>query len=170
MRPFYRRAFSVLFLACGLVLSGYEGNTEDPAHAASAASSPGRQATELPHGGKTISSANKPNKPAVAKSKNKKPEGHRVRQVPRHQKQAIKKQMPEVMAEPRPDVFSYGLLKHSRRYHMDQAISKDGLRNPHTDDLLHDHFQELDRNHDGVIDPVEQVTGRLDIEKDMGHR
>jgi hypothetical protein len=169
MRPLYRRAFPLLFLACGLVLSGFVGYTEGLAHAASAASSPGRQATGLPHGGKAISSVNKPNKPAVAKSKIKKPEGHRVRRAPRHH-QASKKQMPEVMAEPKPDVFSNGLLKHPRRYHPDQATGKDGLRNPHTDDLLHDHFQELDRNRDGVIDPVEQVTGRLDIEKDMGHR
>jgi hypothetical protein len=37
-------------------------------------------------------------------------------------------------------------------------------------DLQADHFQELDRNQDGVLDPLERAVGRLDIERDLNNR
>jgi hypothetical protein len=33
--------------------------------------------------------------------------------------------------------------------------------------VLHDHFQELDKNHDGAIDPIERATGRIDLDRDL---
>ena len=37
-------------------------------------------------------------------------------------------------------------------------------------DLTHDHFQELDRNQDGAIDPVERAFGRIDMDRDLHTR
>jgi hypothetical protein len=37
-------------------------------------------------------------------------------------------------------------------------------------DLTFDHFQELDRNQDGVIDPVERAFGRIDMDQDLRSR
>ena len=41
---------------------------------------------------------------------------------------------------------------------------------PQTLDLTHDHFQELDRNQDGMIDPVERAFGRIDMDRDLHTR
>src|SRR4029078_7876270 len=41
---------------------------------------------------------------------------------------------------------------------------------PQTPDLTHDHFQELDRNQDGMIDPVERAFGRIDMDRDLHTR
>jgi hypothetical protein len=42
--------------------------------------------------------------------------------------------------------------------------------NPAARELQVDHFQELDRNQDGVLDPLERTVGRLDIERDLSNR
>ena len=45
-----------------------------------------------------------------------------------------------------------------------------GVPSPQTLDLTHDHFQELDRNQDGMIDPVERAFGRIDMDRDLHTR
>jgi hypothetical protein len=65
----------------------------------------------------------------------------------------------------------HGLLKAPHRYQLNQG---DRMRvvvtTHHSDDLVRDHFLELDKNRDGVIDPLERAVGRLDIERDMTNR
>jgi hypothetical protein len=41
---------------------------------------------------------------------------------------------------------------------------------PLAGELQLDHFTELDRNHDGAIDPFERALGRLDLDRDLHSR
>ena len=63
----------------------------------------------------------------------------------------------------------HGILEQPQRYDFGRK-SKGAVLNPEARELLIDHFQELDRNRDGVLDPLERAVGRLDIERDMNHR
>jgi hypothetical protein len=80
-----------------------------------------------------------------------------------------KKSIPKAVVQPRTDLIHYGMLEDSQRYdprpHTDSAV-----RSPQTPELTHDHFQELDRNQDGMIDPVERAFGRIDMDRDLHTR
>ena len=89
--------------------------------------------------------------------------GHR--QVKGHKKHA-----PKALVEPRQDLTHHGLLEDSQRYDPRPDHRTAGVQNPQTPDLTYDHFQELDRNQDGKIDPVERAFGRLDIDRDLHDR
>lgn len=78
-----------------------------------------------------------------------------------------KKMAPKAVVQPRTDRMYHGLLENSQRYDPRPNYLTAGVPNPQTPDLAHDHFQELDRNRDGKIDPVERALGRLDMERDL---
>ena len=80
-----------------------------------------------------------------------------------------RKSMPsETVAKSMPGLGHHGLLKTSHRYYLKDRGNV--VASPHPGDLALDHFLELDKNRDGVIDPLEQAVGRLDIERDMNNR
>ena len=81
-----------------------------------------------------------------------------------------KKAMPKAVVQPRTDLMHYGILENSQRYDPLPHAHQNGVPNPQTSDLTHDHFQELDRNQDGAIDPVERTFGRIDMDRDLQNR
>ncbi|MDE3220952.1 MAG: hypothetical protein KGO23_16450 [Nitrospirota bacterium] len=81
-----------------------------------------------------------------------------------------KKAAPKVVVQPRTDLMYHGLLEDPQRYDPRPNYRTAGVPNPQTAELAHDHFQELDRNRDGKIDPVERAFGRLDMERDLHSR
>lgn len=68
------------------------------------------------------------------------------------------------------NVAHLGMLEQPRRYDHRRDRRTGRVIVPQTTGLLHDQFQELDQNHDGVIDPFERAVGRLDIEHDATNR
>ncbi len=80
------------------------------------------------------------------------------------------KHVPKAVLQPTQDLTHYGLLEDSQRYDPRPNHRAAGVQNPQTPDLTYDHFQELDRNQDGKIDPVERVFGRLDMDRDLHDR
>lgn len=81
-----------------------------------------------------------------------------------------KKHVPKAVVRPRQDLTHHGLLEDSQRYDPRPNHRTAGVQNPQTPELTHDHFQELDRNQDGKIDPVERAFGRLDMDRDLHDR
>jgi len=78
-----------------------------------------------------------------------------------------KKKVLSPATKPPIGIRDHGVLMDARRYDPSPRSGKGGISNPLTEEIRHDHFQELDRNRDGVIDPLERAIGRLDIERDM---
>ena len=64
----------------------------------------------------------------------------------------------------------YGILEDPQRYDPRPRADSASVPSPQTPDLAHDHFQELDRNQDGLIDPVEKAFGRIDMDRDLQTR
>lgn len=83
---------------------------------------------------------------------------------------ASKKTVPKAIVQPRTDLMHYGVLEDSQRYDPRPPADSAGMPHPQALDLTHDHFQELDRNQDGKIDPVERVFGRIDMDRDLHTR
>ena len=98
-------------------------------------------------------------------SKNKKPSDRQTRKALRGRKAVPS----ETVAEPMPGLAHHGLLEAPHRYHPSQGNRRGAVATPHPGDLVLDHFLELDKNRDGVIDPLERAVGRLDIERDMNN-
>ena len=84
--------------------------------------------------------------------------------------QVQKKEAPKAVVQPRTDLMYHGMLESPQRYDPRRNHLGAGVPNPHTPELTHDHFQELDRNQDGTIDPVERTFGRPDMERDLHDR
>ncbi|MBH0193842.1 MAG: hypothetical protein HP492_19125 [Nitrospira sp.] len=76
--------------------------------------------------------------------------------------------------DPRPKIDMghayYGLLEQSQRYNPGQDRGTGRVLHPGAGELLPDHFLELDRNSDGVIDPFERAVSRLHIDRDLSNR
>lgn len=70
------------------------------------------------------------------------------------------------------DLSYHGILVQPQRYDPLRGPRKTRgvVLSPEARDLQVEHFQELDRNLDGVLDPLERAVGRLDIERDMNNR
>jgi hypothetical protein len=83
---------------------------------------------------------------------------------------ASKKSVPKAIVQPRTDLMHYGILEDSQRYDPRPPADSIGVPHPQSLDLTHDHFQELDRNQDGKIDPVERAFGRIDMDRDLHTR
>jgi len=88
----------------------------------------------------------------------------------KHIRPIHKKVTPKAVVQPRTDLIYYGVLEDSQRYDPRPNPHTAGVPNPQTPDLTHDHFQELDRNQDGKIDPVERAFGRIDMDRDLHNR
>ena len=80
-----------------------------------------------------------------------------------------KKLRPSAAVSPKSDLSYHGMLKQPGRYDPSPARRRGGVPNPQAGDLRLDHFQELDKNRDGVIDPFERVSGRLHIDQDLAN-
>jgi hypothetical protein len=81
-----------------------------------------------------------------------------------------RKGAPKAVVQPRTDLMYHGMLESPQRYDPRRNHLGAGVPDPHTPELSHDHFQELDRNQDGTIDPVERAFGRLDMDRDLHDR
>src|SRR5262245_4201357 len=88
-----------------------------------------------------------------------------------HQRLKVnKKSPPKAMLIPKIDGFPHGMLEDHQRYDPRLNYRTAGVQDPRAPDLAHEHFQELDRNQDGRIDPVERAFGRLDMDRDLPNR
>ena len=96
--------------------------------------------------------------------------GKKTTRRPLQAQQRPKKLPPKTTAGPPPDMSYLGKFEAPQRYDPSRRSRKEGAPNPQAGAVQHDHFQELDRNHDGVIDPFEQASGRLDIDRDLANR
>ena len=83
---------------------------------------------------------------------------------------AAKPLRPQATLTPKPDVSYHGMLQQPQRYTPHYEHGKGGVPNPNAGALLHEHFQELDKNRDGSIDPFERALGRLDLDRDLADR
>lgn len=81
-----------------------------------------------------------------------------------------KKGAPKAVVQPRTDLMFHGILETPQRYDPRRNQLGAGVPDPHALELTHDHFQELDRNQDGTIDPVERTFGRPDMDRDLHDR
>jgi hypothetical protein len=80
---------------------------------------------------------------------------------------AAKPLRPQATLTPKPDVSYHGMFQQPQRYTPHYEHGKGGVPNPNAGALLHEHFQELDKNRDGSIDPFERALGRLDLDRDL---
>jgi hypothetical protein len=78
-----------------------------------------------------------------------------------------KKEPSKVVVQPRTDLMYYGMLESPQRYDPRRNHLSGSVPNPDILELTYDHFQELDRNQDGAIDPVERAFGRPDMDRDL---
>jgi hypothetical protein len=83
---------------------------------------------------------------------------------------ASKKIRQKADVQPRTNLMYHGVLEDSRRYDPRPNYRTAGVQNPQARYLTEDHFQELDHNQDGKIDPIERAFGRLDIDRDLHNR
>ena len=81
-----------------------------------------------------------------------------------------RKRAPKAVVQPRTDLMHHGILESSQRYNPRRDHLGARIPDPHNPELTHDHFQELDRNQDGTIDPVERTFGRPDMDRDLYDR
>jgi hypothetical protein len=88
----------------------------------------------------------------------------------RRTKKMRKKLYPPVSVMPKADLSYHGMFEQRQRYDPGRDQRKGRVPNPMARELHHDHFQELDRNRDGTLDPVERARGRLDIDRDLSNR
>jgi hypothetical protein len=81
-----------------------------------------------------------------------------------------KKAKAQAVIKPHTDLTYHGILENPSRYDPRHNRQTAGTPDPQTSELTHDHFQELDHNRDGKIDPVERTFGRLDMDRDLSAR
>ena len=81
-----------------------------------------------------------------------------------------KRLKPRTVVTPKPDLSHLGMMEQPQRYTPHYEHGKGATPNPNAGALLHEHFQELDKNRDGSIDPLERAMGRLDIDRDLADR
>ena len=90
------------------------------------------------------------------------------RKIHRHRKAGVKSR-PPVIVQPKPDLSYHGILEQPQRYSPSRDRRTGRVLNPHASEIQHDHFQELDKNRDGMIDPFERAFSRLDMDRDVSN-
>lgn len=115
-----------------------------------------RQPGAIQKQAKPVSTELKPTSPTSPKS---------LRRMKVHRRRA-----PKAVVQPRTDLMHHGMLESPQRYDPRRNHLDAGVPDPHNSELTHDQFQELDRNQDGSIDPVERAFGRLDMDRDFHDR
>jgi hypothetical protein len=170
-----------LLLAGVLVTLGGFGELEPLVLAASAKSkkdakppvvkppSPDRQdPTALPKAGTKQPARTESSKPVAVVAQGQTPSDRAPRKIHRHRKAGVKWR-PPVIVQPKPDLSYHGMLEQPQRYNPSRDRRAGRAPNPQAGEILHDHFQELDKNRDGVIDPFERAFGRLDMDRDVSN-
>lgn len=109
-------------------------------------------------------------KPTVGRQKGKPAGSQRIRWETGFQQKPMAKISPPTIIEPKADLSYYGLLEQPQRYDPNRDRRTGRVLNPLTSELLYDHFPELDRNRDGVIDPLERAVGRLGMGRDLSNQ
>ena len=104
----------------------------------------------------------------TAASQGQTPSARAPRKIRRHRK-AGKKWRPPAIVQPKPDLSYHGILEQPQRYDPSRDRRAGRVPNPQAGEILHDHFQELDKNHDGMIDPFERAFSRLDMDRDVSN-
>lgn len=107
-------------------------------------------------------------KPVAAVTQGQTPSDRASRKIRRHRKAGVKWR-PPVIVQPKPDFSYHGMLEQPQRYNPSRDRRAGRAPNPQAGEILHDHFQELDKNRDGVIDPFERAFGRLDMDRDVSN-
>ena len=105
----------------------------------------------------------------AAKAQGQTPSDRAPLKIRRHQKTRGKLRS-QAIVESKPNLSYYGILEQPQRYDPSRDRRTGRAPNPQAGELLHDHFQELDKNHDGMIDPFERAVSRLDIDRDLSNR
>ena len=107
-------------------------------------------------------------KTVAAASQGQLPSDRVSRKILRHQNTGGKWRPPAIV-QPKPDLSYYGILEQPQRYDPSGDRRAGRAPNPQAGEIQHDHFQELDKNHDGMIDPFERAFGRLDMDRDVSN-
>ena len=115
-----------------------------------------RQPEAIQKQAKPVSTELKPTSPTSPKS---------FRRMKTH-----RRRVPKAVVQPRTDLMYHGMLESHQRYNPRRNHLDAGVPDPHNSELTQDHFQELDRNQDGSIDPAERAFGRLDMDRDFHDR
>jgi hypothetical protein len=163
-------AIAVLLVA--LPLAAFAASAASPAKKnakpqAKAASTPEQAAAkgEQPRAPRPLHNA-----PAISVESRGKDASERSPRKARRRMHAGKHRRPAATLQVKPDLSYHGMLTQPQRYEPTPSRRSGRAPNPQAGDLLHDHFQELDKNHDGLIDPLERALGRLDIDRDLTNR
>ena len=91
----------------------------------------------------------------------------------RHEKPTLNTQLPvsiQLQSNIKMNLAHHGMLERSHRYDPGHDRRAGRMISPLAGELQRDHFTELDRNHDGAIDPFERAFGRLDLDRDLHSR
>ena len=123
---------------------------------------------KLPKVGAKQPARTESSKIVTAASQGQTPSDRAPRKIRRHRK-AGKKWRPPAIVQPKPDLSYHGILEQPQRYDPSRDRRAGRVPNPQAGEILHDHFQELDKNHDGMIDPFERAFSRLDMDRDVSN-
>ena len=105
-------------------------------------------------------------RPSAKLQSDSKPPAARPNKARRHRKS--EKTSPQAaVVLPKPDLSYHGILEQPQRYDPRRERGRAGPPTPQAGEVLHEHFQELDQNRDGVIDPFERALGRLEDRKSV---
>ena len=176
------RSYTCGFLLAGILVTvGSFGELEPFVLAASAKSkkdamppvvqplAPDRQVSiTLPKVSAKQSARTESSKTVTAAPQEQTPSERVPRKTRRHRKAGKKWHLP-ALVQPKPDLSYHGILEHPQRYDPSRDRRAGRAPNPQAGEILHDHFQELDKNRDGVIDPFERAFGRLDMDRDVSN-
>ena len=170
-----------LLLAGVLVILGGFGELESPVLAASAKPkndakppvvqplAPDRQASiTLPKVDAKQPARTESSKTVAVAAQGQTPSDQAPRKI-RHRQKAGGKRRPPAIVQPKPNLSYHGMLEQPQRYDPSRDRRAGRAPNPQADEILYDHFQELDKNHDGMIDPFERAFGRLDMDRDVSN-
>ena len=176
--PYFCRLFLIAIL---VTLSGL-GGWETILRAAPPSSKPGAKSPLAqplvldrkvspapPTGSAKLPSKSESNKTVATGSQGQVPSPRARRKTSRHRK-AGKKWHPPAVVQPKPDLSYHGMFEQPQRYDPSRDRRTGRALNPQASELQHDHFQELDKNYDGMIDPFERAFGRLDMDRDVSNR